>query len=297
MPTTTRYAVCSTQYWADNLTYMTNRFGTNNFYTQLSLWESAEQRDIIASDEIIVVECFWDATLPVQQAVYINGWITDITNYIQIRTAEVQPFSGLGLPTEYTINGRLRIAEVGVEVLNININNDLNTTSTNATFRAVQINTSALGCRLFGCNMQSTSNVDTILARDTEIINSVVVNHHQTANKMAIKVRGNNATISGCTLVGGRRSVDKDGNTLILNNTVSVNPQLGFIDDLTNLTISNCASSTGATTPVTGVLPIDIPDSDFQDISNGDYRLTGGALVDSGIDTTNLTDIANTIRQ
>ena len=51
-------------------------------YTSLSAWEAAQQRDLVALDEIEVAECypFIDTT-----AVTVSGWTTGVNNYIIIR--------------------------------------------------------------------------------------------------------------------------------------------------------------------------------------------------------------------
>lgn len=53
-------------------------------YTSLSAWEAAQQRDLVAQDEIAIAECYaFEDTTPLE----ILGWTTDDTRYIEVRAA------------------------------------------------------------------------------------------------------------------------------------------------------------------------------------------------------------------
>jgi len=59
---------------------------TLNCYTSLSAWEAAENRDLVASDEIAVARIEGPWTNPDTSPVVIDGWTTDATHYIKIYT-------------------------------------------------------------------------------------------------------------------------------------------------------------------------------------------------------------------
>jgi chitodextrinase len=61
--------------------------GYSNCYTSLASWESAEQRDLVASDEIAVARIEGTWTNPDTTSLTIDGWTTGPDNYIRIYTA------------------------------------------------------------------------------------------------------------------------------------------------------------------------------------------------------------------
>ena len=61
-------------------------------YTSLSAWEAANRRDLVAADEIEVVECYNDGEMT--DACTIMGWTTDATHYIKIYAPPGQCHTG-----------------------------------------------------------------------------------------------------------------------------------------------------------------------------------------------------------
>lgn len=60
-------------------------------YTSLSAAEAGEQRDLVAADEIAVLECY---SMQDTTAVVIAGWTTDATRYIKVYTLSSERHDG-----------------------------------------------------------------------------------------------------------------------------------------------------------------------------------------------------------
>jgi len=63
-------------------------------YTTLSSWEAAQQRDLVAADEIEIAECYNDWANGLEDAPFIDGWTTDDTHYIKIYTPASERHDG-----------------------------------------------------------------------------------------------------------------------------------------------------------------------------------------------------------
>jgi len=63
-------------------------------YTTLTSWEAAQQRDLVAADEIEIAECYNDWPDGLQDAPVIDGWTTDDTRYIKICTPASERHNG-----------------------------------------------------------------------------------------------------------------------------------------------------------------------------------------------------------
>jgi len=69
-------------------------------YTSLSAWEAGEQRDLVALNEIAVAECY---SMSETTAVIVNGFTTDATRYIEIRTPLSERHNGKWDATKYNL--------------------------------------------------------------------------------------------------------------------------------------------------------------------------------------------------
>ena len=117
-------------------------------YTSLSAWEAAQQRDLVAADEIEVAECygFIDTT-----ATAVSGWTTGVNNYIIIRAHSsakaTVPMTTDGSRylllvstasvTALSISAQqyTQVLDIQVETTSGNANTHNFTTGTNTTFR------------------------------------------------------------------------------------------------------------------------------------------------------------------
>ncbi|PIR58088.1 MAG: hypothetical protein COU71_00525, partial [Parcubacteria group bacterium CG10_big_fil_rev_8_21_14_0_10_38_31] len=85
-----------------------------NCYTSLSAWETAEQRDLTATDEIAVARIEGTWTNPDTTPVTIDGWTTDATRYIKIYTTTEARHTGKWDNTRY----RLESGNFGAKIVN-----------------------------------------------------------------------------------------------------------------------------------------------------------------------------------
>jgi len=79
--------------------------GYSGCYTSLSAWEAAQQRDLVASNEIAVARIEGTWSNPDTTAVTIDGWTTGVDNYIKIYTAPEARHNGVWSDTEYRLDG------------------------------------------------------------------------------------------------------------------------------------------------------------------------------------------------
>ncbi|MCR4322624.1 MAG: hypothetical protein NUV61_00870, partial [Candidatus Azambacteria bacterium] len=67
---------------------------TANCYTALSLWEAAENRNLVTADQIAIAQIEGAWTSPDTTPVTINGWTTDATHYVKIYTTSEARHTG-----------------------------------------------------------------------------------------------------------------------------------------------------------------------------------------------------------
>src|SRR3990170_294773 len=95
-------------------------------YTSLSAWEAANQANIVTADQIHVAECY--SMLDTAQCV-IDGWTTDATRYIEIKTPVSERHDGEWNAAKYriaasvTYGGVININEEFVRVDGLQIEN------------------------------------------------------------------------------------------------------------------------------------------------------------------------------
>jgi len=106
-------------------------------YTSLSAWEAAEQRNLVAADEIAEAVCygFIDTT-----SCSVTGWTTGVNNYIIIR-ADVSARSTVPMTTdgsryliEVSSGAGLSVNQAYTKVYDIQVNHTTNAPNNNAVF-------------------------------------------------------------------------------------------------------------------------------------------------------------------
>ena len=293
MPTIVKHAICSSAYWTANQVEMEAEYGVGNFYTQLSTWEAVEQRDLVAVDEVAIAECYDDPNLASQQGTYINGWTTSATQNIIVRAPLIKPeMNSDGRGTKgYILAGRLRILEPFTQVERINIINP--NTSTAASSRGLQTNTGATNCIIESCYIQSNG-AQAAFVRGL-VRNTVFVFTGGSTSTDCVLARAD-VDLINCTIAYGRYNFNGAGNTNNLINTVLLYGATS--DAISGFSLSSCISDTGASAPKTGLLPIDIDDTDFIDQANLDFRPSATSrMIDVGEDTTATVDLIGTTRE
>lgn len=87
--------------------------GYTGCYTSLSAWQTAQVRNLVASNEIAVAQIDGAWTLPDTTPVIISGWTTDATHYIKIYTTAAARHTGKWDDTKY----RLENGNWGVHII------------------------------------------------------------------------------------------------------------------------------------------------------------------------------------
>lgn len=95
-------------------------------YTSLSAWEAGEEADIVALDEIREAECY---SMTDTAAVLFNGWTTDATRFIRIKT-----------PTSERHDGKWNSGKYNLSVAN---NNALDVRVNHIRFEGLQVEVNA----------------------------------------------------------------------------------------------------------------------------------------------------------
>jgi hypothetical protein len=177
--------------------------GTGN-YTTLQAWETAQQRDLVAVDEIAKAVCINTGTSADATQFTITGWTSDATRYCWI-TGESEPHGGKWNTSTYYMEGSnsstwfiVSQAYTKVEFIQINNTNNAGEGASvgafdGAVFNAVIIRTSGTGAGTFG--FQHSSNTTT-----THLRNCLV---YDFASAIGIQVRGPNGggdKVYNCTV-------------------------------------------------------------------------------------------------
>ncbi|HBR79236.1 MAG TPA: hypothetical protein DEA46_02280 [Candidatus Moranbacteria bacterium] len=90
-----------------------------NCYTSLVAWETAEQKDLVASDQIAVAQIEGSWTSADTGAVFVSGWTTDATRYIKIHTVGEARHSGVWSNSKYRLETSSTVFYVNEENVRI----------------------------------------------------------------------------------------------------------------------------------------------------------------------------------
>jgi len=110
--------------------------GYSNCYTSLAAWEVAEQKDLVAANEIAVAKIDGPWSNPDTTAISIDGWTTDATHYIRIYTTAAARHNGVWDETKYRLEttnvgaaiaikeGYVKIDGLQIKLINTGVNGD-----------------------------------------------------------------------------------------------------------------------------------------------------------------------------
>ncbi len=285
--------------WTTNQTAMEALYGVGNYYTAMSSWESAQDRDLTATGdgEIAILECYNDWPTGLSDNLTINGWTTDATRYIEIRTPESErhdgtPESGFWMTSAVnTLTSREHIKLIGL---------DIHSTEA-STGTVLYIGPyEAITATVDSCIVHGESSCYTGFAIGAH---ASTVNVRNTLFTKAARngvAAGSTATTTlyNCVIADNNTSDNEyrqgisSGATTTMTNTVAYNNNREDFDG-TAATLTTCASSDSTaygTGAITGIVS-----GDFNAAASEDYHLSGAssALYDVGTDlsTTFTTDI------
>jgi hypothetical protein len=249
-------------------------------YTSLAAWESAQQRDLVALNEVAVAECqsFNDTA-----SVTVDGWTTDDDRYVNVRAAtgaEAQvPWSTsayrLTASNVWSIDNRedyTRIQRLQLENNNPSAFGGFNSAGVNALIEGCVVRSTAVTGNMNGVQEASAGNLIAV--------NNVVYGWNGMGVTSGAFIGGGlrmyNCTVFGCGSHGVNRMGNDGNNITTVKNTLSFNN--GGND-------FNGAYSTGTTNNASDDATAPGTDSrinqtfTFVDAAGGDYRL---ASTDAG---------------
>lgn len=257
-------------------------------YSSIDAWEADQQRDLVAADEIAVLECYsgeYD-----DNGTTIAGWTTDGTRYVEIRAASGQEHGGLA-------SAGVRITSTSLRTFNLQnaarliglvllpTNNKGGVASAGAGGTDIVLS----GCVINGGGAnQSTGIIIGNQTGDEWVINNNIVYGFDGVGGEGIvhNVTGTTAHIYNNTVVGNTRGIVQGAGTCRLkNNIVQDSTGNDFTGSFTD-TEKNISSD--ATSPQVGLRNIDLA---FEDADNDDYHLAAndsdarGAGVDLSADS------------
>jgi len=274
-------------------------------YTTLSAWEAAQQRDLVAADEIAVAECYNDWPSGLNDVVEIFGWTTDSTRFVNVRVADGHKHGG-------QIDAGFRIKSNGgatgcvynrtsyTLLEDLNVENTFMLSSGHVIYNVQP--TTISRCIAKG-NNNSFTGAFTIGSSNTTCINCLAVNTKRGfrayIGTAMDSIQLLNCTSANCSEYGFW--VHASVPDITVKNCVSYNAGVTNFSGLYEAASTNNAASDGSTNtpPGSNPLTVDITSADFVDAANGDFRLSAGSqLIDAGTDLSSdfTTDIVGTVR-
>lgn len=296
-------------------------------YTSLSAWEAAQQRDLVAADEIAIAECYGFRSV---DAVNINGWTADETRYIVVRAATGSeskiPWSDAAFTiasTDYFAT--IQISEQYVRVERIQIENFRTMNNLGDEGAGIYISSAPSGSiTIAGCNVRKVNPAGTsdtcagIDCGDGYDGNMYVVNNLFTNFKHGVNLRVPtsasyviyNNTAANCVVYGLFTFGDAQPNQeyRVMRNNLCVGNGLDFsaFSSTISRSIYENNVSSDATAPTSSVSGLVFHNRavTFVNSASGDYRLantdTGaryaGANLSADIDYPFSTDLFGTTR-
>lgn len=256
--------------------------GQGGDYTSLSAWEAGAQKDLVSSDEYAVgeIDGDWSAGADTT-AVTIDGWTTDATRYIEVRTTTAARHTGKWSATKYVRN-YIIISEQFTRIIGVQVS----TPSNNGLYFLVGSGT-VISCICNGGGSSAASGIvmlgNSASATDFTVRNSVAYGYNgiggtgfaaQNAGAGGGTVAFDNNTIYSSAR--GFRNIS--GVTVTCRNCLSQSTTDGFVGTIGgNNNCSNVASDAPGTSPQTGTIT-------FTDAANGDFGLVSGVAIGNGAD-------------
>lgn len=323
MPTTvTRYVDTAATIGGDGQSQThSNDAQGHRAYKSLAEWEAAEQKNLIAADEIHQVYCAGSARD--ELACVVSGWNdTGPSNYVLIAGDPTAPDDDGVNPNAAFSESHYRIGGINNHALTMSINSwriedfqidHQSTTFNRSALRVVGINASngAVDMKLHRSrirwnNATTIGNHDGITSADPDAILEVANCTIDWARGGAIEsgvVLNCDATLLNCVVTGGDRGVQVEGGTLDARNCAVFDNADDFIDNSggsATITLTHCASDDGD-----GASAVDLSpggseaadwDAAFMDYAGGDFRVkdADSVLADAGTTGGPATDILGT---
>lgn len=292
--------------------------GGTGDYASLTAWEAAgggcTSTDLPSEDEIAIAICQSTDSSDETSQVYIMGWTTDTTRYIDIRGTSYGgktgdfPSDGIYDNTKYLLSvsdqsaGCIYVREDDVKIHNIQIL--VTETSTNTAIGIYNRSgraTGTVGIEIDGCiikgDFQGTGQIYGISTVDGDVlIYNTIIELNEQSDTSSIGIYrpnsiGHIAGVYNCTISGCFNGIEVSYDDCTIKNCAIFNNGSEDIDDNANNTVINrCASDDNVgTNPVDispGISETDDWNDAFTDYSNHDFSIkdTNSVLYEAGTD-------------
>lgn len=298
MATEVKHAIRTAAAWTADQAAMEAIYGVGNYYTTLSAWEAAQQRDLVTANEIAVAECYNDWSGDgLLDAVHITGWTTgtaDVNNpRIIIRTATGQRHAGKAgtgfrMYQSDSWGKTLQVSNNNVHVRGLEAHS---TGDSGSGFYSTQNSWSVVfdGCisRAHGGSGESCFFLTREIARNCLALDAAGSRGFGTNSNTWFGYEAFNCVAVGCNQgFGGGNATDRNQGVQ-LRNCLAYNCSTSFstANGKWVATSSNNAASNGATVTPPGSSPYtsNVTSADFVDAAGDDFHLASGSgLIGAG---------------
>jgi len=252
-------------------------------YTSLSAWEAAQQRDLVAVDEVAIAECYDDWVNGLSDQVTISGWTTDTTRNIIIRAATGHRHNGTPQSGFFISKTQGFASLINVLVANVELNGmDVENGSFSGRAISPGNNSNVL---VVDCIAKSNETAFTAIGTGVTIRKCLAydsVTGFDVLNWTAPVLQN---CISENITNGVRNGANGAGATL--QNFVCFGNANSYVDNGSGYSGSNNAASDAIpnTPPGTSPLLTNIVSGDFVDEPNNNFHLASGSSLDgAGVD-------------
>lgn len=243
--------------------------GGGGDYTLLSSWESSEQRDLVAVDEIAALECQAGA---ITDNVGVGGWASDATRFPWIRAASGHEHGGLASAgfsvtdsaADIIRNGAIGTRITGIVILPTNNRSAVITTDTSGAW-TVRVN----GCVINGGGTSTGFGVRQASSTSTTYAwNNIIYGFKGASNGHGISCTATALYAYNNTVVDCRIGIAQTGGTLRPKNNITQDCSSAcFVGTMTD-SATNISSDTSS--PETGLRSINL---DFVNHAGADFHL------------------------
>jgi len=279
-------------------------YGVGGYYTTMTAWDAAfggaTSADLVANDEVAVLECYNDWPAGLADHLMLDGWVTDATRKIVIKVATGESHTGVvgtGFQVNYhaptTSQEVIKTGFLHVDLI------DLEIVSLRSASQAGVRQETGGNASTYGCIAQiggSDGHAAFHYIKYSENCIAIVTGSSNPKGFYRASWKALQEAVNCTTGQYGNIYSGGGGAGMIVKNCVS--NHRGFEGGNFIAGCTNNAALNGSTVapPGTNPLLVDINSTDYQDSDNGDYRLSQNSrLTGSGVDlsTDFTTDIGN----
>ena len=256
-------------------------------YSLISTWEAAQQRDLVAADEVAILECYNDWPSGLNDSVDINGWTTDATRKIIVRSAAGQchdgtPGYGFYISKSLTWGKIVRVNTPNVLIQGIEARN---TAGAGSAFYCGLNSWSVLFDRCIGQSKGGTGEAAFYLARESAHnclargVSGAGQGYGHSTGGSWYGFKAYNCVAEGLTYGFGVGNGASENESADKRNCVAYGCTTGYIIGSGHGASTNNAASDGATNTPPGTSPYtsNVASGDFEDTASKNFHLASGS--------------------